>query len=158
VCVCVDIDKYRYTRTHTQYAYTHTHAHARLTPPSFSRNHSPSTEKMHRPWSQQARQITPRRGTVAHRGNQKLLCSHSHGEYVAFDSQGYEERTHTHAHQLLWPLQEIRLLQSFYARVNHLFLAPPHLHCPLWCKTIARLLGSIRPPLQPLVCMPYTIQ
>ena len=33
-----------------------------------------------------------------------------------------------------------------------------HLHCPPRCNTIARLLSSIRPPLLPPVCMPYTIQ
>jgi len=38
------------------------------------------TEKMLRLWSQQARQLTPRRGTVAHLGSQGLLCSHSHGK------------------------------------------------------------------------------
>ena len=29
-----------------------------------------ATDKLPRPWSQQARQLTPRRGTVAHLGNQ----------------------------------------------------------------------------------------
>jgi len=35
-----------------------------------------STEKMLRPWSQQARQLTPRRGTVAHRN--QGCCKHIH--------------------------------------------------------------------------------
>jgi len=38
---------------------------------------------MLRPWSQQARHLTPRRGTVAHLGNRGRLCSHSHGESIA---------------------------------------------------------------------------
>jgi len=36
----------------------------------------PATGKMLRPWSQQARQLTPRRGTVAHLGNPG--CVHIH--------------------------------------------------------------------------------
>jgi len=36
-----------------------------------------STEKMRRSWSQQARQLTPRRGTVAHLGNLGC-CVHLH--------------------------------------------------------------------------------
>ena len=36
-----------------------------------------ATEKMRRPWSQQARQLTPRRGTVAHLGNLGC-CVHIH--------------------------------------------------------------------------------
>jgi len=47
--------------------------------------------------------------------------------------------------QASWPLQ---------LRANHPFVAPPHLHCPPWCNSIARLLLPLRPP----VCMPYTIQ
>jgi len=39
-------------------------------------------QKMLRPWSQQARQLTPRRGTVARRESGSL-CSHSHGESIA---------------------------------------------------------------------------
>ena len=52
-----------------------------------------------------------------------------------------------------WPLQDIRLQQSVCARANHPFLAPPHLHCPHDCYTIARLLRNIRsPPNHPFVC------
>ena len=41
-----------------------------------------STEKMLRPWSQQARQLTLRRGTVAHLGNQGC-CVHIHtGKFI----------------------------------------------------------------------------
>jgi len=36
-----------------------------------------ATEKILRPWSQQARQLTPRRGTVAHLGN-RGCCVHIH--------------------------------------------------------------------------------
>jgi len=43
----------------------------------------------------------------------------------------------------LWPLQDILLLRGFCARINHSFTPPAHLHCPPWCNTIARLLGSI---------------
>jgi len=52
-----------------------------------------STKKILRPWSQQVRQLTPRRGTVAHLGNRdgrvvllvftetkKQSTNHSHGE------------------------------------------------------------------------------
>ena len=40
-----------------------------------------------------------------------------------------------------------------------LSLPPPaHLHCPSWYNTIARLLGRIRLPHRPPVCMLYTIQ
>jgi len=38
-----------------------------------------ATEKMLRPWSQQARQLTPRRGTVAHLGN-RGCCVHRNKE------------------------------------------------------------------------------
>jgi len=47
-----------------------------------------ATEKMLSPWSQQARQLTPRGGTVAHLGNQGCCCVHIHtgesikGEYA----------------------------------------------------------------------------
>jgi len=50
------------------HTYTHTQTHKTPTH---------STEKMRRPWSQQARQLTPRRGTVAHLGNQGC-CVHIH--------------------------------------------------------------------------------
>jgi len=36
------------------------------------------------------------------------------------------------------------LLQSFYARANHPFLAPPHLHCPHYCNSMARRLRNTR--------------
>ena len=36
---------------------------------AYSTHRRPSTEKMVSPWSQQARQLTPRRETVAHLGN-----------------------------------------------------------------------------------------
>ena len=38
------------------------------------------------------------------------------------------------------------LLSSVCARANLPFLAPPHLHCPHFCNTIARLLRNTRPP------------
>ena len=61
--------------------------------------------------------------------------------------------------RVLWPLQDIRLLQRFCARSNHPILAPPHLHCPHECNTIAQLLRNIRPPSNPpCVCRtPYKI-
>jgi len=55
-----------------------------------------------------------------------------------------------------WPLQDILLHRGFRARINHPFIPRCHLHCPSWCNTIARLLGSIRPPRRPPVYMPYT--
>ena len=35
---------------------------------------------------------------------------------------------------------------------------PPHLHCPHFCNTVARLLPKIRRHPQPPFCMSYTIQ
>ena len=35
-------------------------------------------------------------------------------------------------------------------RLNHLFIAHPHLHCPHYCNTIARLLRNRRHPPTPL--------
>jgi len=44
------------------------------------------TEKLLRPWSQQARQLTPQRGTVAHLGN-RGSCVHIHtGNLSTIDS------------------------------------------------------------------------
>jgi len=57
-----------------------------------------------------------------------------------------------------WPLQDIRLLPSFLALVNHPVIAPLHLHCSHDCNTIARLMRNIRPPTRPFLCMPYNIQ
>jgi len=51
----------------------------------------------------------------------------------------------------VWLVQDIRLLQSFCARANHPCLARSHLHCPNYCKIIARLLRNIDPPPTPLV-------
>jgi len=52
-----------------------------------------------------------------------------------------------------WPLQDIVLLRSFCARINHSFIAHSHLHCPHYCNAIARLLRNIRrPPDPPFVC------
>jgi len=48
-----------------------------------------------------------------------------------------------------WPLQDIRLLQSLYARASRPFPAPPHLCCPQYCNTIARRLRNIRSPPPP---------
>jgi len=58
-----------------------------------------------------------------------------------------------------WPSQDIVLLRFVCARINRTFLLPAHLHCPHCCITIARLLGSIRPPLDlVVVCRtPYKI-
>ena len=55
------------------------------------------------------------------------------------------------------PLQDVILVRGCCAPINHPFLLRAHLHCPPWCNTIARLLGSIRPRLRRPVCMPYTI-
>jgi len=52
---------------------------------------------------------------------------------------------------MIWPLQDIRLLQSFYADEYPLLLAPPHVHCPHHCNTIARLSRNTRSPPTPLV-------
>jgi len=59
----------------------------------------------------------------------------------------------------LWPLHDIVLLLVVCARVNRLFILPARLHRPHCCNTIARLLGHIRPPLDPpWVChTPYNI-
>jgi len=57
-----------------------------------------------------------------------------------------------------WPLQDIRLLWGFRARINHPFIALPPPALPILsqclCATIARYTTPPRPPL----CMPYTIQ
>ena len=45
---------------------------------------------MLRPWSQQARQLAPRRGTVAHSRESGLLCSHSHAETI--DPHGLQDQ------------------------------------------------------------------
>jgi len=57
-----------------------------------------------------------------------------------------------------WSLQDIRLLRGCCARINHPCIPPARLHCPPWCHTVARLLGNIRLPFRPPVCMLYTIQ
>ena len=54
-------------------------------------------------------------------------------------------------------LQDIVVLLVVCARINRPFILPYPLHCPHCCNTIARLMGNIRPPLQPPFCMPYTI-
>ena len=46
-------------------------------PDSTALTRGTTTDKMLRPWLQQARQLTPRRGTVAHLGNQGC-CVHIH--------------------------------------------------------------------------------
>jgi len=48
----------------------------------FREQRKTSTGRMLHPWPQQARQLTPWRGTVAHLGNRGVLCSHSHGESI----------------------------------------------------------------------------
>jgi len=59
---------------------------------------------------------------------------------------------------VLWltsrPSQEMLSLQGVSARINHPCIAPPHLHFPHDCNTIARQLRNI--PHLPF-CMPYTI-
>jgi len=57
----------------------------------------------------------------------------------------------TQSEETTWPLQDIRLLQSFNARANHPLLAPPHLHCPHYCNAIARRLRNTRSPLTTLL-------
>ena len=42
---------------------------------------------MLRPWSQQARQLTPRRGTIAHLGNRGCCCFHIHTGWHAPSSR-----------------------------------------------------------------------
>jgi len=39
-------------------------------------------DEMLRPWSQQAWQLKPQRGTVAHLGNRRLFCVHIHTEGI----------------------------------------------------------------------------
>jgi len=56
-----------------------------------------------------------------------------------------------HAH---WPLHDILLLRGCCAS----FHPPRDIHCPPWCNTIARLLGSIRLLIQTPACVLYTIQ
>jgi len=63
-----------------------------------------------------------------------------------------------HAAGAFWPLQYILSLRGFCARINHPSILRAQLHCPPWCNTIARRLGSMGPPLRPPVCIPYTIQ
>ena len=70
--VCIYMDMYMYTHTHR-----HTH-----TGPGADPTWATYQQEMLRPWSHQARQLTPRRGTVAHLRIQGLLCSHSHGESI----------------------------------------------------------------------------
>jgi len=66
-----------------------------------------------------------------------------------------ENRTHQRR-VMSWPSQDIGLLRGSCARI--IIYCPPHPHCPHYCNTIARLLGSIRLSLRTLVCMLYTIQ
>jgi len=55
--------------------------------------------------------------------------------------------------------QDILVLRGYCARINNPFTPPAHLlHCPPWCNTIARLLGSIRLPLRTPVRMLYIVQ
>jgi len=59
--------------------------------------------------------------------------------------------------EVIWPLQDIVVLWGSCARINPLWLLPPHPHCPhLQCyrTTIARY----RTPHRPCFCMPYTMQ
>ena len=58
-----------------------------------------------------------------------------------------------------WPLQDIRSLRGYCARINHPFIPHTHLHWPHCCNTIARLLGSIAHLLDPPFVWhtPYTI-
>jgi len=58
-----------------------------------------------------------------------------------------------------WPLQDIVLLPAFCARIHHPLIPPSHLHCPHDCNTSARVLRSIRRPLDPPVAChtPYNI-
>ena len=58
-----------------------------------------------------------------------------------------------------WPSQDIGSPLVVCARVNRPFILPARLHCPQRCNAIARLLGKIRPPPNPLfvVYTPYTI-
>jgi len=59
---------------------------------------------------------------------------------------------------LTWRLQDILSLQSFYAPVKPPFFAPPHLHYPDHCNSVARLLRNIRiPPDPPCGHTLYTI-
>ena len=44
------------------------------------------------------------------------------------------------------------------ARINRPFTISARLHCPHCCNIIARLSSKIRPPPQPPLCMPCTIQ
>jgi len=56
-----------------------------------------------------------------------------------------------------WPLQDIRLLWSFCARVNHSRIPPPN----CIAHTIATLLHGhcvMYDPPQLTLCMPYTVQ
>jgi len=75
-------------------------------------------------------------------------------------SQAMHSRPHGVGYKyaaLNWPLKGILLLLVVCARINRPFILSARLHCPDCCKTIARLLGSIRPP-RPSFCMPHTIQ
>jgi len=60
-----------------------------------------------------------------------------------------------------WRLQDICSLQSFCARANNPFLAPPHLHCPPWCNRIMNYttIGqyTIPPPISRLYAIHHTI-
>jgi len=56
-----------------------------------------------------------------------------------------------------WALQDNCLLRGCCVRIDHSFTPPAHLHCPPWCNTIARLLGSIRLSHRSPVCLLYTI-
>jgi len=45
-----------------------------------------------------------------------------------------------------WTLQDILSLVFVWARINHPFITPAHLHYPHYCNTIARLLRNTWPP------------
>jgi len=69
------------------------------------------------------------------------------------DAPARRRRPEPRTRLAVWPLQDIVLLRSFCARINHSFIAHSHLHCPHYCNAIARLLRNIRsPPDPPLVC------
>jgi len=100
---------------------------------------------MLRPWSQQARQLTPRRGTVAHLGN-RGCCLH-----IRVNLSTGEAR--------ILAFTRYCFTSKLYCGSQSSFHRPPNLQSLPYCNTVARPLRNMRPPTDPplLGHTPYDI-
>jgi len=55
-------------------------------------------------------------------------------------------------------LYKILFYFEAFVQESIIMLCPPHLHCPHFCNTVARLLPKIRRPPQPPFCLSYTVR